>query len=233
MTALASRQEFQTHKPRLAPAPQVLIKKECPAPDPSPQPHEFPLISHSNIRHRRCWDRDRCRSNHYRHLWWTAQPPCHARAPAPTALPPWSRRRDASLCILPASAAVDTVVLLDESWDEVCWLKLVKRNEFCCRGLTVKSSIFPIWPMLSVSRASWPKETPRPPRPSRITAVKEQQCGECGRNVTSISVSRMSPDDPPRSQQSGGMSVSVACGAEGAGEGNLPSAREPVATLKP
>jgi hypothetical protein len=44
MTALASRQEFQTHKPRLAPAPQVLIKKECPAPDPFPQPHEFPLV---------------------------------------------------------------------------------------------------------------------------------------------------------------------------------------------
>jgi hypothetical protein len=44
MTALASRQEFQTHKPRLAPAPQVLIKKECPAPNPFPQPHEFPLV---------------------------------------------------------------------------------------------------------------------------------------------------------------------------------------------
>jgi hypothetical protein len=36
MTALASRQEFQTHKLRLALAPQVLIKKECPAPDPFP-----------------------------------------------------------------------------------------------------------------------------------------------------------------------------------------------------
>jgi hypothetical protein len=44
MTALASRQEFQTHKPRLAPAPQVLIKKERPDPDPFPQPHEFPLV---------------------------------------------------------------------------------------------------------------------------------------------------------------------------------------------
>ena len=44
MTALASRQEFQTHKPPLAPAPQVLIKKECPDPGPFPQPHEFPLV---------------------------------------------------------------------------------------------------------------------------------------------------------------------------------------------
>ena len=44
ITALASRQEFQTHKPRLAPAPQVLIKKECPDPDPFSQPHEFPLV---------------------------------------------------------------------------------------------------------------------------------------------------------------------------------------------
>jgi hypothetical protein len=44
MTALASRQEFQTHKPGLALAPQVLIKKECPDPSPFPQPHEFPLV---------------------------------------------------------------------------------------------------------------------------------------------------------------------------------------------
>jgi cell division protein ZapA (FtsZ GTPase activity inhibitor) len=42
--ALASRQEFQTHKPRLAPAPQVLIKKECPAPDPFLQLYESPLV---------------------------------------------------------------------------------------------------------------------------------------------------------------------------------------------
>jgi hypothetical protein len=44
MIALASRQEFQTRKPRWAPPPQVLIKKECPDPDPFPQPHEFPLV---------------------------------------------------------------------------------------------------------------------------------------------------------------------------------------------
>jgi hypothetical protein len=44
MTALASRQEFQTHKPRLALAPQVLIKKECLDPEPFPQPPEFPLV---------------------------------------------------------------------------------------------------------------------------------------------------------------------------------------------
>jgi hypothetical protein len=44
MTALASRQEFQTHRPRLALAPQVLIKEEYPALNPFPQPHEFPLV---------------------------------------------------------------------------------------------------------------------------------------------------------------------------------------------
>jgi hypothetical protein len=36
ITALASRQEFQIHKPRLALALQVLTKKKCPAPDPFP-----------------------------------------------------------------------------------------------------------------------------------------------------------------------------------------------------
>jgi hypothetical protein len=41
--ALASRQEFQARKPRFAPAPQVLIKKER-DPNPFPQPHDFPLV---------------------------------------------------------------------------------------------------------------------------------------------------------------------------------------------
>jgi hypothetical protein len=44
MIALTSRQEFQTRKVRLAPARQVLIKKECPDPNPFLQPHEFPLV---------------------------------------------------------------------------------------------------------------------------------------------------------------------------------------------
>ena len=46
MTALASRQELQTRKPRSAPAHEVLIKKESPAPTPEPFPQldEFPLV---------------------------------------------------------------------------------------------------------------------------------------------------------------------------------------------
>jgi hypothetical protein len=44
----------------------------------------------------------------------------------------------------PAPAVVDTVVLLDESGDEVYRLKPVKRNECCSIGLMVKSTIFPI-----------------------------------------------------------------------------------------
>jgi len=43
MIALASRQEFQARKPRFAPVPQLLIKKEL-DPDPFPQPHDFPLV---------------------------------------------------------------------------------------------------------------------------------------------------------------------------------------------
>jgi hypothetical protein len=44
MIALAARQEFQTRQPRLALAPQVLIKKEFPDLDPFLQPHQFPLV---------------------------------------------------------------------------------------------------------------------------------------------------------------------------------------------
>jgi hypothetical protein len=40
---------------------------------------------------------------------------------------------------------------------------------------------------------------------------------ECGRKVTLVSVGRRSLDD--RLQQSDNISVSVVCGAEGAGEG--------------
>jgi hypothetical protein len=43
IVALASRQEFQARKPRLAPASQVLIKKE-PDPESFLQPHDFPLV---------------------------------------------------------------------------------------------------------------------------------------------------------------------------------------------
>jgi hypothetical protein len=48
MTALASRQELQTRKPRSTPAHEDPIKKESPAPAPTPDPFpqldEFPLI---------------------------------------------------------------------------------------------------------------------------------------------------------------------------------------------
>ena len=92
-----------------------------------------------------------------------------------TVLPCWSMVEGASSRIGSASLAVDRIVPLDESRDEVCRLKPVKRNECCCNGLIVKSSIFPTWPILLMSWATWLKETPRPSRPSRITAVKEQQ----------------------------------------------------------
>ena len=72
-----------------------------------------------------------------------------------TALPCWSMVKGASSGIGSASAAVDRIVLLDESWDEVCWLKPVTTNECCCSGLIVKSSIFPKRPMLLMSWASW------------------------------------------------------------------------------
>jgi hypothetical protein len=63
--------------------------------------------------------------------------------------------------------------------------------------------------------------------------VKEHQCGECGRNVASASIGRISLDDPPRLLQSDDISVSMVCGAEGAGEGNRPSPLEATATLDP
>jgi hypothetical protein len=68
--------------------------------------------------------------------------------------------------------------------------------------------------MLVISRATWLKETPRSAQPSRITVVKEQQCGECRWNVTSVSVGRVAPDNWSRLQQSGDMSVSVSEGPE-------------------
>ena len=43
----------------------------------------------------------------------------------------------------------------------------------------------------------------------------------------------MFPDDARRLQQSCGMSVSVACGADGAGVGNRPLVLELVAALEP
>jgi hypothetical protein len=83
------------------------------------------------------------------------------------------RVRVACLCVRPASAAVDKVVPPNEGRDEVCRLKPVKRNECCSIGLMVKSSIFPTWPMLAMSRTTWPRSA----QPSQITAVEEQQCG--------------------------------------------------------
>jgi hypothetical protein len=106
--------------------------------------------------------------------------PRRATVPVSTALLCWGRIRVASLWIGSASAAADRVVPLDESWDEVCRLKPVKRNEYCSIGLIVKSSIFPTWPMLSMSLASWPKETPHPSQPSRITAVRSSSGGSAG-----------------------------------------------------
>jgi hypothetical protein len=50
--------------------------------------------------------------------------------------------------------------------------------------------------------------------------------------VASISVGRRFQDDPLRSLQSDDISVSMACGAEGAGEGNRPSALDPTATIE-
>jgi hypothetical protein len=48
MIALASRQEFQTRKPRSAPASKDLVKRESPAPAPAPAPFpppdEFPVV---------------------------------------------------------------------------------------------------------------------------------------------------------------------------------------------
>jgi hypothetical protein len=138
-----------------------------------------------------------------------------ARAPASTALPSWGRVRVASTWSRLAPAVVDKVVPPNVGRDDACRLKPVKRYECCSIGLMVKSTIFPTWPVLAMSPTTWLKETPCSAQPSRITAVKEQQCEECGRNVTSVSVGRAAADDRSRLQQSGDMSVSVACGAEG------------------
>jgi hypothetical protein len=89
-----------------------------------------------------------------------------ARALVSTSLPFWGRVHVTSTW-LQSAFAVDRVALPNESWDEVYWLKPVKRNEWCSISLIVKSSIFPTWPILSMSWASWPKETPRPLQPSR------------------------------------------------------------------
>jgi hypothetical protein len=96
-----------------------------------------------------------------------------ARALALTALPYWGPVRVGSTWSQPASAVVDRAVPLDESRDEACQLKPLKRYEYCSIGLMVKSLIFPTWPVFAMSRASWARETPRPSQPSRIVAVKE------------------------------------------------------------
>jgi hypothetical protein len=145
---------------------------------------------------------------------------CEITALASTALPGWGRIRVASLWVGLASAAADAVIPLDGSRDGVCPLKPVKRKECCCSGLIVKSSIFPTWPMLSMSRVSWLKGAPRPSELSRATAVKGQQCGGCGRDVTSVSVGRVSLEDPLILPQSDGNSISMVPDAEGAGDGS-------------
>jgi hypothetical protein len=127
----------------------------------------------------------------------TSSLPRWATVSVSTALPCWSMVEGASLGIGFVSAAVDRIIPLDESWDEVYRLKPFTRNEFCCDGLIVKSSIFPTWPMLLMSCASWLNETPRSSQLSWTTAVKEQQCWEYGRNVTSVSVGKRSSDDLP------------------------------------
>jgi hypothetical protein len=85
-----------------------------------------------------------------------------ARAPALTALPSWGWVRLALTWPRPASAVVGRAAPLNEGRDDACQLKLVKRYECYATGLIVKSLIFPTWPVLSISRASWPRETPRP-----------------------------------------------------------------------
>jgi len=80
--------------------------------------------------------------------------PCCVTVLASTALPCWSMVERVSSRIGLASAAVDTVVPLDERRDEACQLKPVTKNECCLIGLTVKSLIFLIWLVLSMSRAT-------------------------------------------------------------------------------
>jgi hypothetical protein len=114
-----------------------------------------------------------------------------------------------------------------------CWLKLVTRNECYSSGLMVKSSIFPTWPMPAMTLTTWLKETPRsapavPHHSSEGTAVWGVR--SLGRNVTSVNIGRAIRDDRARLQQSADISVSAACGAEGAGKGSGPSALETGAT---
>jgi len=63
--------------------------------------------------------------------------------------------------------------------------------------------------------------------------VKKQQRIECRRNITSVSISKMSPDDRPRLLQSDSISVSMVYSVEGAGEGNRPLALDTAVTLEP
>jgi hypothetical protein len=155
-----------------------------------------------------------------------------ARAPASTALPSLGRVRVASTWSRPASAVVDRVAPPYEGRDAICRLKPLKRYECCSMGLMVKSSIFPTWPVFAMSRASWARETPRPPQPSRIVAVKEWQCAECGRNVISVSVGEIALGNGLRLESPSDILVSMLCGIEGAGGGNRPLALELVATLE-
>jgi len=83
-----------------------------------------------SICRRRCWGQDRCRTNHRRHGCLARSFPSHTTAPASTALLCRNCVRVTSSSIWSTSLAADRVVLLDGSWDEVCRLKSVKRNEF-------------------------------------------------------------------------------------------------------
>jgi hypothetical protein len=109
---------------------------------------------------------------------------------------------------------------IDKDRDGAYRLRPVKRNECCCSGLVVKSSICPTWPMLSMSWLSWLKDTPCPSQPSWITSVKEQQYRECGRNVTSVRVGMTSQDDTLGLGQSYAKSALVVTDVEGNGEGS-------------
>jgi hypothetical protein len=122
--------------------------------------------------------------------------PSNGRAPTSTALLWWSVVEGASSKPRLASTVGDKIMPL-ESRDKVCRLKPVKRNECCSISLILKLLIFPTWPILLISWASWLNETPPPSRPSQITTVKEQLYRECGRNVTSVSI-RILLDDRSR-----------------------------------
>jgi len=61
--------------------------------------------------------------------------PCCVTVLLSTALPCWSIVEGTSSRIGSASAAIDRIVPLDESRDEVCRSKPAKRNECCCNHL--------------------------------------------------------------------------------------------------